>query len=317
MLTPAAPPSPAVSQVRDNILFGAPYEAERFNRVVEACQLLPDLAQLGFGELTPIGDKGVALSGGQRSRVALARAVYADAEVYLLDDPLSACDPAVSAQLVEKVLGPRGLLKDKLRVLVSSALEPLPGADAIYVLEEGAVSECGTFASLAAANGAFARQLQLSRDQMAGAASLAAAADAQQPPTHAPVHHAPPAAAAAEASAHFTEGGAGSVLAAEKAAAGEEVAEADSTGEGEEEEGAAVSSATATAEVSPSSDDEDDGRVTGAVRLQTLSRWVSAAGGRRAVLLALVPLVLAELVSLGSSWWLTRWAAAPAAAQVA
>ena len=89
--------------MRDNILFGAPYDAERFARVVEACQLLPDLKQLRYGELTPIGDKGVALSGGQRARVALARAVYSDAQVYLLDDPLSACDPAVAARLMEKV----------------------------------------------------------------------------------------------------------------------------------------------------------------------------------------------------------------------
>ena len=67
--------------VRDNILFGKPYDADRFARVVKACQLLPDLDSLPFGELTLLGDKGVALSGGQRARVTLARAVYSDAQV--------------------------------------------------------------------------------------------------------------------------------------------------------------------------------------------------------------------------------------------
>ncbi|EOD20588.1 multidrug resistance-associated protein, ABC superfamily [Emiliania huxleyi CCMP1516] len=137
--------------VRDNILFGKPYDADRFARVVKACQLLPDLDSLPFGELTLLGDKGVALSGGQRARVTLARAVYSDAQVVLLDDPLAACDPTVAQRLMQRVIGPRGLLKDKLRVFVSSSLEPLAEADAIH-----------------AAGGEFARQLALSREQRSG-----------------------------------------------------------------------------------------------------------------------------------------------------
>ncbi|CAM9265108.1 unnamed protein product, partial [Choristocarpus tenellus] len=85
--------------VRDNILFGCPYDEERYNMVLEACALKPDLKILEGGDLTEIGEKGINLSGGQQQRVSLARAVYSDADILLLDDVLSSVDAHVGKHL--------------------------------------------------------------------------------------------------------------------------------------------------------------------------------------------------------------------------
>lgn len=81
--------------IRENICFFKPYEEERYNRIVDICCLLPDFDILAARDLTEVGGKGVTLSGGQRARIALARAIYNDADIYLLDDPLSAVDAHV------------------------------------------------------------------------------------------------------------------------------------------------------------------------------------------------------------------------------
>lgn len=83
------------ASVRDNILFGEKYNRKRYKRVVDACALAPDLQMMVAGDRTEIGEKGIGLSGGQKLRVALARAVYSDADVIVLDDPLSAVDAHV------------------------------------------------------------------------------------------------------------------------------------------------------------------------------------------------------------------------------
>ncbi len=85
------------------MLLGAPLDPERYRTALEAAQLGPDLAILPNGDLTEIGDRGITLSGGQKQRVSIARAVYADADVYLLDDPLSAVDSHVGRALFEQV----------------------------------------------------------------------------------------------------------------------------------------------------------------------------------------------------------------------
>lgn len=76
--------------VRDNILFGQPFDAKRYQATLEACALGPDIASFSGGDMAEIGERGVNLSGGQRIRITLARAVYSNADIYLLDDPLSA-----------------------------------------------------------------------------------------------------------------------------------------------------------------------------------------------------------------------------------
>ncbi|KAM3584831.1 uncharacterized protein V6R79_000382 [Siganus canaliculatus] len=132
--------------IRSNILFGKELNQQKYERVVRACALKKDLELLPDGDLTLIGDRGATLSGGQKARVSLARAVYQDADVYLLDDPLSAVDAEVGKHLFEQCIC--GLLKNKCRILVTHQLQHLRAADQILVLKEGHVMAQGTYSEL-------------------------------------------------------------------------------------------------------------------------------------------------------------------------
>ena len=101
--------------LKDNILFGKPFDADRYNKVIEACSLKSDLEILPGGDQTEIGEKGINLSGGQKQRISLARAVYNNRDVYLLDDPLSAVDSHVGKHIFENVLSDEGMLAGKTR----------------------------------------------------------------------------------------------------------------------------------------------------------------------------------------------------------
>jgi ABC-type multidrug transport system fused ATPase/permease subunit len=108
--------------IRENILFSQPYEEVRYKRVLEACALMPDMAEFKHGDLSNIGENGIGLSGGQKARVALARAVYSSAKILLLDDPLSALDHQTAEYIVNKLLaGP--LLEDRTTILVTHRTE--------------------------------------------------------------------------------------------------------------------------------------------------------------------------------------------------
>uniref|UniRef100_A0A8C5JW94 MRP2 protein n=1 Tax=Junco hyemalis TaxID=40217 RepID=A0A8C5JW94_JUNHY len=109
--------------LKDNIIFGSEVDEARYQQVLKACALLPDLELLPAGDQTEIGEKGINLSGGQKQRVSLARAVYSDADIYVLDDPLSAVDAHVGKYLFEHVLGPKGLLQKKVS---THTLQPTP-----------------------------------------------------------------------------------------------------------------------------------------------------------------------------------------------
>uniref|UniRef100_A0A673IGF2 ATP-binding cassette, sub-family C (CFTR/MRP), member 3 n=1 Tax=Sinocyclocheilus rhinocerous TaxID=307959 RepID=A0A673IGF2_9TELE len=146
--------------LRDNILFGRPYVEQRYRCVLEACALTPDLEVLPGGDQTEIGEKGINLSGGQRQRVSLARALYSEADVYLLDDPLSAVDAHVAKHIFDKVIGPEGALKGKTRILVTHGISFLPQVDNILVMVDGRVSEMGSYQDLLKQNGAFAEFLR-------------------------------------------------------------------------------------------------------------------------------------------------------------
>ena len=111
--------------------------------MLSACALSADLEMLPGGDQTEIGERGINLSGGQKLRVALARAVYSDANIYLLDDPLSAVDVHVAAHIFEHVLGPDGLLKEKTRLLVTHSIHILPACDRIICLGQGRIREQG------------------------------------------------------------------------------------------------------------------------------------------------------------------------------
>uniref|UniRef100_A0A8D1U829 Multidrug resistance-associated protein 4 n=1 Tax=Sus scrofa TaxID=9823 RepID=A0A8D1U829_PIG len=120
--------------VRSNILFGKTYEKERYEKVIKACALRKDLQLLEDGDLTVIGDRGTTLSGGQKARISLARAVYQDADIYLLDDPLSAVDAEVSRHLFELCICQA--LHEKITILVTHQLQYLKAASQILILKD-------------------------------------------------------------------------------------------------------------------------------------------------------------------------------------
>ena len=130
------------SSVRQNILFGLPMDKERYDKVITVCQMHQDMRTFSFGDQTLIGEKGIKLSGGQRARINLARAVYSEADIYLLDDPLSAVDPEVGKRIFEECIC--GFLKNKTRILVTHQLQYLKSVDDIIVLNNGSLDQQGT-----------------------------------------------------------------------------------------------------------------------------------------------------------------------------
>ena len=168
--------------VKDNILFSSEFNQERYLKVVKGCCLVSDLNLLPEGEqsdticqrpmhpskrlfagglplwmmqsgdATEIGERGVNLSGGQRQRLALARALYRSADVYLLDDPLSAVDSHVGRQIMDFIID---WLKEKTVIMPCHQLHFLHHADLIVTLEDCTIAEQGTFADLMASDGKF------------------------------------------------------------------------------------------------------------------------------------------------------------------
>ncbi|KAG0371858.1 Canalicular multispecific organic anion transporter 2 [Mortierella sp. AD032] len=134
--------------LRDNILFGNEYNQDRYQHILFACGLEPDLAILPAGDMTEIGERGINLSGGQKQRVSLARAAYDNADIYLLDDPLSAVDAHVDRHLWDHLLGPTGLLHNKARILVTHGIQHLREVDRIVMLKDGSIVEQGDYQEL-------------------------------------------------------------------------------------------------------------------------------------------------------------------------
>ncbi|CAF2952696.1 unnamed protein product [Rotaria sp. Silwood2] len=128
--------------IRANILLGKSMDEERYKNVIKACCLDIDLQNFGeVGDLLMIGDKGINLSGGQKARISLARALYADADLYLLDDPLAAVDPKVAKKIFDECIGPRSLLRGKTRILVTHQTHFLVEADQMILLTNGRINE--------------------------------------------------------------------------------------------------------------------------------------------------------------------------------
>ena len=132
--------------IRDNILFGEPLDEERYNKTLELCELTSDLEVLPGGDLTEIGEKGINLSGGQKARVSIARAVYAQRDIILLDDPLSALDSNVKTKVFENLLERH--LAGTTRILVTHAVDFLDRVDRIIVMENGEAKHVGSFEEL-------------------------------------------------------------------------------------------------------------------------------------------------------------------------
>uniref|UniRef100_A0A7N8YNN6 ATP-binding cassette, sub-family C (CFTR/MRP), member 10 n=1 Tax=Mastacembelus armatus TaxID=205130 RepID=A0A7N8YNN6_9TELE len=129
------------ASVRDNILFGKDYDFDFYQAVIEACALSDDLSVLPNGDKTEVGENGVTLSGGQKARLALARAVYMDKDVYLLDDPLAAVDTDVAEHLMQKCI--IELLRGKTRILCTHRIEFLDKADMVVLMENGTIVKTG------------------------------------------------------------------------------------------------------------------------------------------------------------------------------
>ncbi|XP_049854061.1 ATP-binding cassette subfamily C member 4-like [Schistocerca gregaria] len=134
------------ASLRQNILFGEPFDRRRYRKVVKACALEQDFAMFPYGDRTLVGERGVTLSGGQKARINLARAVYRKADIYLLDDPLSAVDAHVSKHLFDGCIS--GLLRNKACVLVTHQLQFLKQADQILILRNGEIEAKGSYRDL-------------------------------------------------------------------------------------------------------------------------------------------------------------------------
>ena len=153
------------ASVKENIVFGHRWDPQFYNQTVEACALLDDFRQLPDGDQTEVGERGISLSGGQKARLTLARAVYARADIYLLDDVLSAVDQHVGRHIINRVLGRGGLLGTKTRILATNALTILKEADFICLLRGGTVLEKGTYAQLMAMKGEIANLIRSSANE--------------------------------------------------------------------------------------------------------------------------------------------------------
>lgn len=141
------------ASVKENIVFGHRWDPHFYQQTINACALADDFRQLPDGDQTEVGERGISLSGGQKARLTLARAVYARADVYLLDDVLSAVDQHVGRHLINNVLGPKGLLNGKVRILATNSITVLKEADYIYLLRDRTVLEKGTYQQLMAMRG--------------------------------------------------------------------------------------------------------------------------------------------------------------------
>ncbi|XP_019620313.1 PREDICTED: multidrug resistance-associated protein 5-like [Branchiostoma belcheri] len=146
------------ASVRDNILFGEDYDQQRYEDAVRTCSLTHDFNVLPAGDLTEIGERGINLSGGQKQRISLARAVYSNRDVYLLDDPLSAVDAHVGQHIFTHCI--MGALKDKTVLFVTHQLQYLHLCDQVVLMKDGLIAEKGEHSQLMAAGEDYARMIQ-------------------------------------------------------------------------------------------------------------------------------------------------------------
>ena len=151
------------TSVKNNILFGKEYNESWYKKVIDACALAPDLEILPNGDQTEIGERGITVSGGQKQRLNIARAIYFNADLVLMDDPLSAVDAHVGRHIMDKAIC--GLLKDRCRILATHQLHVLNRCDRIIVMDEGRIDAVDTFDNLMRDNEIFKRLMSTSRQE--------------------------------------------------------------------------------------------------------------------------------------------------------
>ncbi|KAF8976440.1 hypothetical protein BGZ46_008260 [Entomortierella lignicola] len=139
--------------IRDNILFDTKFEEERYWRVIKACSLEKDLASFPGGDMAEIGERGINLSGGQKARLSLARSVYFDAGLVVMDDPISAVDAHVGKRLWKDCI--LGELQGKTRIIATHQLYVLPDVNYVICMKDGKISTQGTYQELLTKNSEF------------------------------------------------------------------------------------------------------------------------------------------------------------------
>jgi ABC-type multidrug transport system fused ATPase/permease subunit len=147
------------STIRQNIVFGRPFDRKRYSEVIRVCALERDFKQFQYGDLTLVGERGSSLSGGQKARISLARAVYNEADIYLLDDPLSAVDTNVGKHLFNDCI--ISYLAKKTCILVTHQIQYLREADHVVILNDGATEAQGSFEELLGSHEDYAQLLSL------------------------------------------------------------------------------------------------------------------------------------------------------------
>ncbi|KAJ3181645.1 hypothetical protein HDU85_003589 [Gaertneriomyces sp. JEL0708] len=255
------------ASLRSNILFGLPYDRERYLRVIRDCALEMDLKILPDGDQTIIGERGVMLSGGQKQRVSLARAVYAEKECVLLDDVLSAVDTHVGKYLFKNCL--LGALVNSTRILVTHQLHILPQVDYIISMKNGEIAEQGTYEDLMAKDAEFADLMQ--RHGGGGAVdekeAIEAVKDLQT--------------IAAESAIETTQ-----LLEIEKGL---------------------QRPIDAKDPASPKATTSEEERATGSVDMKVWFSYIRAAGSKHFVFLLLFLLTLIQASRIGGDFWLVQW----------
>lgn len=136
------------ASIKDNILFGNAYDQERLNDAIKYAQMSRDIELWGKGVDTVIGERGTNISGGQKARISLARAIYNQSDIVLLDDPLSAVDPEVASSIFHDCI--RGALKDRLVILVTHQLQFLESCEKIMLIQDGKVTKLGSYEDITA-----------------------------------------------------------------------------------------------------------------------------------------------------------------------
>ena len=325
--------------LRNNItIFGkhgdGEFDAKRYERAIRACALEPDLQALPGGDSTIIGEKGITLSGGQKARVACARAVYSGADVFLLDDPLAAVDAHVATHLfsdciVKEMLYGGDSSSNRSRcssvVLVTNAVQYLnsPEVDTIIVLREGRIAEAGTFSELSARNGIFSSFLSVLADETSqsriddrvafsdetearsslaltgvrSSCSISALGDDVQPDVS-KVLCPKPKLNRSPTSVHRK-----SLVTDNKAVTRDITTSESNTPKDDIDKAPAPRSATGADITSIAKEEREIGHVSFSVYLS----WARAAGGAHVFVAIIAAFSCVEAVSVLSKWWLTHW----------
>eukprot|EP00168_Porphyra_purpurea_P003143 TRINITY_DN1376_c0_g1_i2.p1 TRINITY_DN1376_c0_g1~~TRINITY_DN1376_c0_g1_i2.p1 ORF type:complete len:1138 (+),score=355.93 TRINITY_DN1376_c0_g1_i2:279-3692(+) len=311
--------------LRDNILFGRAFDEELYQRAIHCSVLDTDLSVLPFGDRTAIGEKGINLSGGQKQRVSLARAIYADADVYLLDDPLSALDAHVGADVFERCLSPSsGILRNRTVILVTNQLHFLPECHSVIMLADGGIQNSGEFRTLLRKDEDFRTLMEENtgaRDEEALSASHSRSISRSRKRSQAATSNGVMAAPGRSAHSMSIEAAPAAVRAAATAAV---AAKAKTVAESSTSGGVAASGSTTSASTDSVNGSGTSGmaakdkapkdslmtleeRKIGNVRFGSYYEYARACGGLVIFCLILLLFAAATATSVLNNWWLSYW----------